>query len=136
MLDHLRQKAAQTIATVNSVVLSSYGPADIQSSRVACTARDLVLYIFIPGNSEHLLNVESHPEVVITTEAWDLHGTARILAANEVPECAQPGLSQFGTEAPFVPSTFSTRGGVVEITPTRLTLHASTGLGNTETIDF
>ena len=43
MLDHLRQKAAQTLASVSSVILSSYGPADIQSSRVPSTSQDLTL---------------------------------------------------------------------------------------------
>lgn len=119
MLDHLRQKAAQTLASARSVGLSSYGPADIQSSRVPCTSQDLMLYVFIPRSSDHLLNLEHKPEVVITAEGWDLHGRARVLAPNEIPAGIQlPG------------------GCVVEIQPTRLTLHAPAQQGNIETIDF
>jgi hypothetical protein len=135
MLDHLRQKAAQTLASVGSVVLSSYGPADIQSSRVPCTSQDLTLYVFIPNNSDHLLNLEHRPGVVATTDEWDLHGTARVLAPDEIPTGINP--SSIGAD-PNTPAsgTNSSWGCVVEIRPNRLTLHAPTGQGNIATIDF
>ena len=85
MLDHLRQKAAQTLASVGSVNLSSYGPADIQSSRLPCTAKDLTLYVFIPHSSNHLLNLEQRPGIVIATDEWDLQGNARVLTPEEIP---------------------------------------------------
>lgn len=135
MLDHLRQKAAQTLASVRSVILSSYGPADIQSSRVSCTSRDLNLYVFIPHSSDHLLNLEHRPGVVAATDEWDLHGTARVLPQDEVP----PGIQPLGNWAdPKRPAsgTNSAWGCVVEIRPIRLNLHAPTGQGNLETIDF
>ncbi len=121
MLDHLRQKAAQTLASVRSVVLSTYGPADIQSSRVACEAQDLTLYVFIPHSSNHLLNLEHRPGIAATTDAWDLQGSARVLDRGEIPAGITPP---------------ATGGVVVAIQPTRLTLHSPTGLGNIETIDF
>ena len=135
MLDHLRQKAAQTLASVGSVVLSSYGPADIQSSRVPCTSQDLTLYVFIPHSSDHLLNLEHRPGVVAATDEWDLHGTARVLTLNEIPIGIQPAE---GCSDPSRPASGanSAWGCVVEIRPTRLTLHAPTGQGNIETIDF
>ena len=78
MLDHLRQKAAQTLASARSVILSSYGPADIQSSRVPCTAQDLTLYVFIPHSSDHLLNLEHRPGIVADNRrvgaAWNGSG--------------------------------------------------------------
>lgn len=135
MLDHLHQKAAQTLASVGSVVLSSYGPADIQSSRVLCTSQDLTLYVFIPHSSDHLLNLEHRPRVVAATDEWDLHGTARVLTLNEIPIGIQPAE---GSSDPCRPASGanSTCGCVIEIRPTRLTLHAPTGQGNIETIDF
>ncbi len=135
MLDHLRQKAAQTLASVRSVVLSSYGPADIQSSRVPCTSQDLTLYVFIPHSSDHLLNLEHRPGVVAATDEWDLHGMARVLTLNEIPMGIQPAEGYVDSSRPASDTNFS-RGCVVEIRPTRLTLHAPTGQGNLETIDF
>jgi hypothetical protein len=135
MLDHLRQKAAQTLASASSVILSSYGPADIQSSRVPCTSQDLTLYVFIPHSSDHLLNLEHRPGVVAATNEWDLHGTARVLTLNEIPMGIQPADGYTDTSRP-ASGTNSSRGCVVEIRPTRLTLHAPTGQGNLETIDF
>ena len=126
MLDHLRQKAAQTLASVCSVILSSYGPADIQSSRLPCASQDLTLYVFIPNNSDHLLNLEHRPAIVVAADAWDLHGTARVLTLNEIP--AEIKLSERCVKPAW--------GCVVEIRPARLTLHSSSGLGNIETIDF
>jgi hypothetical protein len=135
MLDHLRQKAAQTLASVRSVILSSYGPADIQSSRVPSTSQDLTLYVFIPHSSDHLLNLEHRAGVVAATDEWDLHGTARVLSLNEIPIGLQP---PEGCTDPSRPAsgTNSAWGCVVEIRPTRLTLHAPSGQGNLETIDF
>src|SRR5512133_246 len=90
MLDHLHQRAAQTLVSVSSVILSSYGPADIQSSRVSCAAHDLTLYIFIPNSSDHLLNLEHRPGVVAAAGEWDLQGTARVLALDEIPSGMLP----------------------------------------------
>jgi hypothetical protein len=136
MLDHLRQKAAQTLASVNSVVLSSYGPADIQSSRVTCTSHDLILYVFIPHSSNHLVNLEQRSGIAAATDEWDLQGNARLLSWEQVP--AEIKSSRIGAD-PNRPATGANSAWgwvVVEIRPTWLTLHARTGLGNIETIDF
>jgi hypothetical protein len=135
MLDHLRQKAAQALASARFVILSSYGPADIQSSRVPCTSQDLTLYVFIPHTSDHLLNLEHRPGVVAATEEWDLNGTARVLNRNEIPMGIQPAEDHADPNWP-VSSATSAWGCVVEIQPTRLTVHAPNGQGNLETIDF
>ena len=135
MLDHLRQKAAQTLASVSSVILSSYGPEDIQTSRVSSAAQDLTLYVFIPYSSDHLLNLEHRPGIVAATDAWDLHGTARILPLDEIPAGIRPPEDSTNPNRPASGAN-AVRGCVVEIQPTRLTLHAPTGLGNLETIDF
>jgi hypothetical protein len=135
MLDHLHQKAAQTFASVSSVMLSSYGPADIQASRVASAAQDLALYVFIPYSSDHLLNLEHRPGIVAATEEWELRGTARVLAQGEIPSGIQsPADGAYPNQTSSGANSGS--GCVVEIRPTRLTLHARTGQGNLETIDF
>ena len=126
MLDHLRQKAAQALACARSVILSSYGPADIQTSRLACAADGLTLYVFIPRSSDHLLNLEHRAGVVVSANSWELHGSARVLSADEIP--AAPRHPEPDANSPV--------GCVVAILPTRLTIHAQTGQGNSETIDF
>jgi hypothetical protein len=135
MLDHLRQKAVQTLASVRFVILSSCGPADIQSSRVSCTAQDLILYVLVPHSSDQLLNLEQNPRVVAATDEWDLHGTARVLTSDEIPIGIQPPESFMETRMPGSVIN-SAWGRVVEIRPNRLTLHAPSGQGNLETIDF
>jgi hypothetical protein len=130
MLDHLRQKAAQTLASARFVVLSSFGPADIQSSRVKCTSKDLTLYVLIPHNSDHLLNLEHRPGVVVMAEAWELQGTARVLPQNKIPIELQ--LAEHLMDS----NLLSASACVVEIHPSRLTIHMPTGQGNLETIDF
>ena len=134
MLDHLHQKAARTLASVSSVILSSYGPADIQSSRVSSAAHDLTLYVFIPFSSDHLLNLEHRPGVVAATGEWDLQGTARVLTLDEIPTGIVPPADGNHPNTP-ASNPNSAWGCVVEIRPARLTLHSQTGQGNVETID-
>lgn len=136
MLDHLRQKAAQTLASVSSVILSSYGPADIQSSRVYSTSIDLALYVFIPHNSNHLLNLEQRTGVVAATDEWDLQGNGRVLAVDEIPAGIKSSGIAAGPNGSAAGSNSAWGWVAVEIRPTRLTLHSRTGVGNTETIDF
>jgi len=131
MLDHLHQKAVQTLASVDSVILSSFGPADIQISRVPSTSDDLTLYVFISRSSDHLLNLEHRPAVVVAVDAWELHGDARVLAHDEVPE----GINLPGQKT-ITSAMNQTWECIVEIRPTRLTFHSPGGQGNSETIDF
>jgi hypothetical protein len=136
MLDHLRQKAAQALASASSVMLSSYGPADIQSSRVASTSHSLTLYVFIPHNSNILLNLEHRPGIAAVTDECDLQGNARVLAPEEIPYGIK--LPGSGDDLPQIACGSRSGWGwvVVEIQPARLTLHSPSGQGNLETIDF
>jgi len=135
VLDHLRQKAAQALASVSSVILSSYGPAELQTSRVSSTSQDLTLYVFLPYRSDHLLNLESRPGIVATTDTWELHGSARALTPDEIPVGIMPAKEGDNLDGSHSSPTPAWRC-VVEIRPVRLTLHSQTGQGNTETIDF
>lgn len=131
MLDHLYQKAVQTLASVNSITLSSFGPADIQVSRVTCVSNDLTLYVIISRSSDHLLNLETRPEIVVSVDDWELHGIARVLTHDEIP--AEINLTI--NRSPAI-TRIQTWECTVEIRPTQLTFHSPSGQGNIETIDF
>jgi hypothetical protein len=135
MLDHLHQKAAQTLASVDSVILSSFGPADIQISRVPSISDDLILYVFIPRSSDHLLNLEHRQEVVVAVDEWELQGNARLLDRYEIPMVVHLSNKNSSFKRP---ESFWNKawGCTVEIHPTRLTIHSLCGQGNLETIDF
>lgn len=130
MLDHIRQKIIQALSQDQSVLLSSCGPADIQTSRLPCALwaskpgeapAFLILYLLVPRASEHLLNLEHRPSVVVLGKDWELHGTAQIQCAGQVPD----GL-------PLLALPQATWGRLVVVRPTRLHLHR----GTPETIDL
>lgn len=121
MLDKLRDRAAQTLAETNLCTLATTGPAGIQASMVHCAGRGTTLYLLIPDTSDHLFNLESEPEVAVTTETWRLHGTADIV--QDSTDLFPVDQSQWHT--------------VVKITPIRLhILPAGSGASYGETIDF
>jgi hypothetical protein len=85
MLEHLRQRVIETLASAKAVTLSTFGPADIQADVFPCESIDTELYLSVPRTSDHWLNLENNPAVVITTPTWQLRGMAQILAPHEVP---------------------------------------------------
>ncbi|MCB0036766.1 MAG: hypothetical protein KDE51_22195 [Anaerolineales bacterium] len=130
MLDHLRQRAVEALSSVHSVTLSTYGAAELQASSLPCEAVGLHLYLLLPIPSDHLLNLENHADVVVTTPLWQLRGTAVVLeAAACLPRlnlCHKP-------EAQW--------SRLVEIRPSQLNLRHPTkggliGWGFSETIDI
>lgn len=76
MLQHIRQRVVAALAEVNTVTLSTYGPAGLQAGLFACEGVELMLYLLVPSTSDHLFNLEHNPNVVVTTESWQLRGTA------------------------------------------------------------
>jgi hypothetical protein len=83
------------------------------------------LYILLPTTSDHLLNLQSSPEVVVTTPDWQLRGTAEVLNCVNLP----PNLGLLAKpEAQW--------GRVVEIIPYRLNIRRQNGWGYSETIDI
>jgi len=135
VLDHLHQKAVQTLASIDSVILSSFGPADIQTSHVSSVSDDLILYVFLPRSSDHLLNLEHRREVVVTTESWDLQGIAQLLNRDEVVMVTEVFDQKICLNHSGATKN-RTWGCILEIRPTRLTFHSTSGQGNIETIDF
>ena len=125
MIDHLKKKVIQSLFSVHEVILSTFGPAELQSSQVACEARELRIYLLIPRSSDHLLNVDQTHLVVLVSPVWELRGLAHTLPPTETP--ANLMLAQ-------LPQASWCR--LVEVNPTRMTLTANPGAEHIETIDF
>ena len=124
MLDHLRQHIATTLAAVRSATLASSGPAGLQAQVVQCAASGIQLYLLLPRTSDHLLNIEHDPAVVVTTAEWQVFGRARIVT--EVEHAA----AQL-QEAPD--ACWSV---VIVVQPTRVAIAQRSGWGAAETIDM
>ncbi len=125
MLHQLQQRANEALSTARQIVLSAFGPADIQAESLSCESVGLALYALVPRTSDLLFNLESRALVVVTADTWQARGTARLLAAHEYPE----GLAITGTSA-------ASWSEMVEIRPTRLQLRPRPGQAQGETIDI
>ena len=123
MLNHLRQRVTETLSVATTATLSTHGAAGIQANMFSCEAVDLCLYLLVPRTSDLLFNLEQNPEVVITTETWQLRGLARI--AGECPA----GLA-------LLQQPDAAWCEVVMVRPTRLQIERSGGSGYSETIDI
>lgn len=125
MLSHLRQRVTDTLASAHSATLSTYGAAELQATSLPCESSGLILYILLPATSDHLLNLESNPEVVVSTPEWQLRGTAVILDSANFPTSLR---------LPGRPEAQWSR--LVEILPYRLHIRRQNGWGYSETIDI
>jgi hypothetical protein len=124
MLDHLRQKIVEAILSTHSATLATYGPAGLQASQLPCESIGLRFFMLLPATSDHLLNLETRPEVTVNTARWQLRGTAAILENENYPLVL--GLRS-KPEAQW--------GRLVEIFPTQFNLRRTDGLDFSETID-
>ena len=125
MLDHLRQRVIQALASVQAATLSTYGAAALQATLLPCEAAGLRLYLLLPATSDHLLNLESQPEVVVTTADWQLRGTAVILSHTDYP-----------SDLTLLQKPEARWSRLVEIRPTQLNIRRCHGWGYSETIDI
>jgi hypothetical protein len=123
MLNHLRQRATETLSAAQRATLSTHGAAGIQANMFPCESADLALYLLVPRTSDHLFNLEQNPEVVVTTDIWQLRGVAGI--AQECPA----GLA-------LLHQPDAAWCEVVMIRPTRLQIAGSGAAGHAETIDI
>ena len=122
MLNHLRQRVTETLSTARTATLSTHGAAGIQANVFPCESVDLGLYLLVPRTSDHLFNLEHNPEVVVTTETWQVRGTACI-AQEYPPELGllqQPGAAWCE---------------VLAVRPARIQIEPRNGSGYAETID-
>jgi hypothetical protein len=124
MLTHLRQRVERILAQSSRATLSTWGPADIQTSEFECQARGIRLYLRIPRSSDHLFNLEYHDTVVVSTAEWQVRGQARILADEDATPDLVVGPGERG------PWTC-----VVEVTPRRIQI-AGTDASQGDTIDM
>jgi hypothetical protein len=125
MLEELRYRAATALTWPRTATVVTYGPAGLQADLVPCAAQDLHLFLLVPSTSEHLLNLEANPELVLTTATWRARGRGRKLSVGERP--AIVALSDNPT-APWCVW--------LEVALTRLTITHMHGWGATETIDI
>jgi hypothetical protein len=125
MLDHLRQRVIETLASAQTATFSTYGPAGLQANLLPCEAAGMQLYLLLPATSDHLLNLENQADVMASTAAWQLRG--RAVALNSADNPPDLGLLQ-KTEAQW--------GRLVVISPTQLNIRRGRGWGYSETIDI
>jgi hypothetical protein len=125
MLDHLRHRVIEILASTHAVTLSTYGAADLQATMLPCESSDLTLFILLPATSDHLLNLKSRPKVVATTPDWQLRGTAVLLDSKDIP----PDL-----ELLRKPEAQWSR--LIKICPARFHIRRRNGWGYSETIDI
>lgn len=125
MLDHLRQRVIEALASVRLVTVATYGPAELQASQVSCEALGMCLYLLLPVTSDHLINLENRPEMVVTTPEWQLRGRALVLARGEGP-----------CELTLCHEPDSEWSRLVLVQPTQLNLRRRHGWGYSETIDI
>ena len=123
MLNHLRQRVTETLSAARTATLSTHGAAGIQANVFPCESVGLGLYLLIPRTSDHLFNLEHNPEVVLTTDTWQVRGTACI--APEYPA----GLN-------LLRQLDAAWCEVVVVRPTRLQIAWPGGAGHAETIDI
>jgi hypothetical protein len=123
MLNHLRQRVTETLSAAKAATLSTHGAAGIQANVFPCESVDLGLYLLIPRTSDHLFNLEYNPEVVVTTETWQVRGVACV-----APDCPD-GLA-------LLQQPDAAWCEVVAVRPTRLQIEWPGGSGHAETIDI
>jgi hypothetical protein len=123
MLNHLRQRVTETLSAARTATLSTHGAAGIQANVFSCEAVDTTLYLLVPRTSDHLFNLEHNPEVVVTSETWQLRGTACI-----APQRPDGLLLLQKPDAAWCE--------VLAVHPARLQIERQGGAGHAETIDI
>lgn len=125
MLEHLRLQAVKILASTQSATLSTSGPAGLQAQAFPCESLHLTLYFLVPQGSDHLLNLEHDPAVVVSSVGWQLVGNGRILPLTNAPTRLK------------LPQQPEAVGCVlVEIRPSRLQINRRNSWGFSDTIDL
>lgn len=125
MLRKLRQRASEVLSDAHQIVLSAFGPADIQAEVLSCEAAGLALYVLVPRTSDLLFNLEGGTLVVATADTWQVRGAARLLPRGDYPDRLAIASTP---EAAWCE--------MAEVRPTRLTLRRPGVQGQGETIDI
>jgi hypothetical protein len=125
VLHQLRQRASEALSTAGQVVLSTWGPADIQAECLTCESLELILYVLVPRTSDLLFNLESNSLVVATAESWQARGMTQLLRPVQYPK-----------ELAITRTPEAAWCEVAEIRPTQLRLSPAPGQSQGETIDL
>jgi hypothetical protein len=124
MLDHLRQRIVNTLESARVATLSTCGPAAIQADLLPCELIGTRLYLLVPRASDHLFNLESQPDVVVTNRCWQVRGRARAIWRHACP----PRLH-------LIAHPEARWSQVVEVVPRQVQLRRAGQIGYYETID-
>lgn len=118
MNKHFWQRVTLLLEQYRTATLSTCSHADPQVSVVPYQVIASQVALFVPQSSDHLFHIEHHPNLVLLTNTWKLHGQGR--EVNTRQSITAPHDWQC----------------VVLVRPTRLHILTEDGLGYAETIDL
>lgn len=118
MNKHLWQRVTSLLEQYHTATLSTCSHADPQVSVVPYQVIALQVALFVTKSSDHLFHIEHHPNVVLLTNTWKLHGQGRKAKTNQ--SITSPHDWQ----------------RVILVHPTRLHILNPGGSGYAETIDL
>ena len=125
MLNYARQRAIEALKVPRRVVLATSGPAGVQAGEYPCQAIGLVVYLLVPGTSDHLFNLEYDPRATLLAAGWASIGKAQVIA---------PGKSDPGLDLLREPG--ADWCVLVRVDPDKVQIRRQGGWGNLETIDL
>jgi hypothetical protein len=82
------------------------------------------LYLLIPATSDHLYNLEHEPQVVLTTDHWQLRGSVKTTGQVQPAGTNLAAINHPHTDV------------VVEVTPVRMHVEPTGKGSHRQTIDF
>lgn len=85
MLEPMRQRIKQALLAESGAVLATRGPGGIQAGFFPCEADGLTLYLLVPASADVVFNLETDPDVVVTTPRWQVEGKAIIGCLADAP---------------------------------------------------
>jgi hypothetical protein len=126
MLRVLRLQALDRIGNTRACLATS-GPGGLQASNITFRVRGECLYLLLPAGSDHLANLEQSPELLLTTEDWQVRGLGICL----------PPRQDLGAGGPYDLASVAGAAGqvLVEVDPLRIHLGCGASAYH-EMIDF
>lgn len=84
MNKHLWEQVASLFKQYRQATLSTCSHADPQVSIVPYQFNAKQLILLVPHTSDHLFHLEHHPNIVLLTPTWKLHGQGHVLQDEDV----------------------------------------------------
>lgn len=125
MLNHLRKRISNLLASVDTATLATAGPAGVQARSYPCQSLGIFLYLLLPATADHLLNLEHDEAVLISTPGWQLRGRGKVL-----PVAAGPADLSLG-DLPAAKGCY-----LLKVWPAQLQVYSQNGWGFSETLDI